>query len=71
MEHELHALRMRIYQAEALAARSDAVIEAARKLLEHPSDGHVLENLRTAMSEFDAARARLRTLYPARPGQDF
>lgn len=67
MEHELHALRMRMYQAEALAARSDAVLEAARKVAAHPEEAIALENLRAALAAFDTARAKLRALYPVAP----
>jgi hypothetical protein len=59
MEQELHALRMRMYQAEALGARSDAVLEAARSVLERPGSEAALEELRLAIAGFDAAMARM------------
>jgi hypothetical protein len=59
VKDELHALRVRMYQAEALAARSDAVLEAARLVSDNPTDGAALTKLREALAAFDAAKKRL------------
>jgi hypothetical protein len=58
MKDELHSLRLRMYQAEALAARSDAVLEAARRVIERPTDSAALKDLQEALAAFDAAKNR-------------
>lgn len=59
MTDELHALRVRMYQAEALAARSDGVLAAARVVMESPTDTAALTKLGEALAAFDAAKKRL------------